>query len=304
MPLRFLNFLKTHRLFYTQSEELILANKKTRKGPTQKAQIPWYIRPFASYIQRVELPNGEWKITYSISNVTINHYLIPIYFLIALAMLVNVYGMPLKSPPEERGALVWAFYSCFFYYWTSMFFQPDLDIPVNRPGMYTFPIKIKKSLRRLPFFNILHLLTAPIRAIWYIIWEPMAVMFTHRGALHWPIVGVWLRVGWILLILKSITAWMIITDITPGYIMAVMEYWCRSFYPWNAEFGGRIFILFAFPVYISDIFHSLFDLLESRKKGAAFCSPIHRRGLLITIAKAIKNIPSEIKGGVSRFRDR
>ncbi|MEK2647494.1 DUF2227 family putative metal-binding protein [Bdellovibrio sp. BCCA] len=284
--------------------------KKKRRQPERKRiidHIPWYARPFASFIKKVDIGDGRYRIEYHLSNVKINHALSPIYAIIIWLTLHFFYSTSLVD------ALILSAISTGFYYWTSIFFQPDLDQPAR---LHLFPLNLEANLRKrkvssfIPFlgrvgnfrlFEFLHLITGPLRFVWSMIWIPFASFFTHRGVIHWPLIGVWLRVYWLVMIHFIVLSVMSVIGVEPTWVNGAIHYWCMAFFPWSYNFGGKVFLMYCFPVYISDFFHSLVDYLESKNSGNQFCGPSQKRGLFVKAYRFCINGWKEVVKRTQKF---
>lgn len=215
-------------------------------------------------------------------NVKVNVILSPLYFIGIFLFIKTEYShLPLFSTNNES-ILLYSFISTFVYIYASHYFQPDLDVYSNRPGMGHFPLGKKIGFFRLGrFFKWLFF---PINRIWYHMWTPYARLFTHRGITHWPILSTIIRVSYLLcifLILKSFVDFL-------GFenkLLNLIIYWLKNFF---LKFDFFYFILFNFPIYISDLAHIIVDYRDSSRKGISFCSPKLPRGILYQIYDTIK----------------
>ena len=97
------------------------------------------------------------------------------------------------------------------YFFSSYWFSPDLDIHNNRPGKGSFPLKavlksIDKTKKKMPVLKPLcymaYLLLSPIHYVfnfaWRWFWHPFGNAFTHRGLIHWPIIGTQIKLLYVL----------------------------------------------------------------------------------------------------------
>lgn len=284
-------------------------------------------------------------------NVRANEVFSPVYFLLVVLFLNQIGGFPLYQG-AYFGSVGYAFFSTLIYIFASNYFQPDLDVMTNRPGMGHFPIgrwsqswKIGRGLR---FFLY------PINRLWYYLWSPYSELLTHRGAGHWPIWGVWIRVSYLLLIVfifetllkqpaKNLTiiyfglfliwiifkwlklkwfnqpmklqmiyggklahwvfGWLLFAFIIGGMIwmqsqkihpnISFFKEWLNSFFPWHKNFLNLYWMLFCFPIYLSDMVHIGVDFYDSKKRGLNFCPNKIPRGLISKVFKLIKG-----EGGV------
>jgi uncharacterized metal-binding protein len=128
-----------------------------------------------------------------------NWYMDWVFGTISGVSIVAAKGLP--QEPEE--AVLWIGYAAFYAY-CCRYLNPDLDVRGNRCGARTAPLGfLTHGLRRLRFRFLLYL----VRPIQYVlnilhnlIWAPFGYLFTHRGILHWPLVGTWLKVSWLFLL--------------------------------------------------------------------------------------------------------
>jgi uncharacterized metal-binding protein len=208
-------------------------------------------------------------------NVLANRLISPVYAVIVYLFLtkqISISWIPVSdiTSPLETTLIFWA---VFFY--CSRFFQPDLDSTPNRPGMANFPLG--KQLMNIKLMKGLYIrsIMYPINRIWYVFWEPYAILLTHRGISHWPILGVLSRVYYIkLFAIVACAASGTDTDILSPY-----------FDPFTTLKFNNEFFSFVFPIYLSDITHSTVDFWDSFKKGSRFCSQGIPRGLISKIIK-------------------
>lgn len=236
----------------------------------------------------------------NISNIAVNYLISPLYFLFIYTLLHYFYKIPnYSSKGILSGSMGLSVVSTVFFCYVSAYFQPDLDVPINRPGKGSFPVG--HFVLGLPGGKILRFLVWPLNRIWYYIWHPFAALFTHRGAVHWPIVGVWLRVGWLYLVFLFTKNMYQMLGANPGFEFVYFLKWLKAFFPWSKEFGSAGFFLFCFPVFLSDITHSLVDFLESHQKGLPFCNKNHNRGILIRSFRVLRDLPKKTKDHLKDF---
>lgn len=155
------------------------------------------------------------------NNVEVNEVLSPIYFILILFLLKYYYNViPLWNGFFHISLIHLSFLSTVIYVYSSNFFQPDLDVLINRPGMNHFPlgkwvdktppfnnmlmffgleknaffIKIKDIFNNIwRFIRFLKWLFYPINVVWYYMWQPYASLLTHRGLGHIPIISTIIR---------------------------------------------------------------------------------------------------------------
>lgn len=204
-------------------------------------------------------------------NVRANEILSPLYFSLICFILI-------QRGYEFYDAFFYSIISSIIYVYASNYFQPDLDIHVNRPGMSHFPLG--RFARYYTFGRFLNnVIFYPLNRIWYYLWHPFGYLFTHRGITHWPVLGVWLRVIYLILwafLLKKI---LLFFSLPTLYIDNFM-YWANSFFPWDKNFLSLYFFLYIFPIYLSDAIHFCVDYYDSVRRGLSFCPPKIPRGLI------------------------
>lgn len=240
--------------------------------------------PFVSFSSKTSASGVKTK-TWNIKNYSINYVLAPVYFFFSYFLLKKLYGYASWTGINLNSAGSLSVISTAFYCYASTFFQPDLDQEIHRPGKHAFPFGDK--IGKVKLGSLVRDLCKPITFIWYWSWHPYGKMVTHRGASHWPIWGVWMRVAWFFVIYLFVEGVYYALKIPAPQFLINWKFWLKAFFPWNPEFKSIVFWLFCFPVYISDFFHSAVDLLESLSKGTPFCSHLHKRGMIIRIAKWI-----------------
>lgn len=237
----------------------------------------------------------------NINNVSVNYLLAPIFSLFLYKFLTVHYSiLQFDARVPLGGALPLTIYSTLFFCYSSTFFQPDLDQETHRPGKFGFPFGTTISNTGIGRF--IRWFTWPVNRIWYYLWEPFGMLFTHRGAVHWPVVGVWLRVIYLY-------AWYLVIEgfamrlgvYTPK--MRIFEFWCQAFFPGTTGFGSVGFYVFCLPVFIGDIFHSSVDLYESYRKGSSFCPQTLKRGLIYKVLIEFKDIPLSVFRHFREFID-
>jgi uncharacterized metal-binding protein len=223
------------------------------------------------------------------SNIAINKLLSPFYFLGILCYLVGFKNIPLMgSTSFFLSSLFLAIVSTFFYIWCSYFFQPDLDVRMNRPGMNTFPFGASLLNLNIGFFLIP--IQFAIGKSWYYFWQPYARLCTHRGISHWPIISVWYRITYILISIWSVEFVLKTFHIHEPAFIGTINYWGKSFFPGAKGFGSLTWMIFCLPVYICDLAHEFIDYLDSKRKGISFCPPQIARGLFFQILDFIKTL--------------
>lgn len=171
-------------------------------------------------------------------------------------------------------------YLTFFVIYTlsSRFYNPDLDHRTNRPGMLHFPfgktamewmmkISNQGGMGRVlePIIQIQKIITK----IWFVLWFPLAILITHRGILHWPVVGVLIRNYYLYLIVYIIDSILLASGIhlLTSFRLISWEI-CQQFVnPSN----NPTFLFCILPVYVADVNHSAVDALDSIRNRRRFC---------------------------------
>lgn len=219
-------------------------------------------------------------------NVRFNENFSPIYFLIILLLLRFEFNLNWITP-FFTSATFYAFTSTLLYLFVSNYFQPDLDIMNARPGMGHFPLGRWAGGFKIGRF--LKFIVYPINRAWYWMWHPYAKLLTHRGAGHWPIWGVWIRVGYLWLIFTIISFILSKISISTANI-SFIETWLKSFFPWDKNFATLRFLLFCFPIYLADTVHICVDFYDSKKRSMSFCPPKIPRGLITKLINTLRGV--------------
>lgn len=225
-----------------------------------------------------------------VNNVMASRVLAPFIFMITLfTSLVN--GMPLFSPYNfYSGAVPFSVVFILIYLYANSYFQPDLDNH-NIPGRSHFPHG--NWIRSYKLGRFLRWLLIPINRLWFHMWQPFASLFTHRGVIHYPIIGVVLRVAYIQLII------FIIFSITYG-LNYITSYFSISLneilfyqykvlkslnfiYPLPSNISNIYWLMISLPIYISDLTHIGVDFYEAQSNLKPFCHKNQPRGLLVKI---------------------
>lgn len=210
------------------------------------------------------------------NNVKANKFLAPFVFL-GVFLYVHFHAELIIFSPEAPyyGAFSVSCLFTFVYMYASEYFQPDLDHH-SRPGTSHFPMGKWISYWRMGRF--LKWLTKPINLLWNYFWTPFATMFTHRGIAHWPIISVYLRILYIYIVFYPINYF---------YPNNPINYWIHLFFPWNNNFMNLDWVIFCFPIFLSDIIHILVDYIDSVKRGMPFCPSRIPRGFFASIIDEI-----------------
>jgi len=243
-------------------------------------------------------------------NVKANRVFSPFVFIIILAYSMIKLEMPIYNKYSNYyGAIGFSLLFIVNYLYSSSYFQPDLDTSGARPGMTHFPVG--KWIAASRYGRFIKWFFKPITIGWFNLWKPYAMAFTHRGATHLPILGVYLRVTYLWIVLKCLLlasnfvnflcqkmqilamVSLLLTKITTFLSYKVM-YFFEIFYPWHKEFLSQKWILICLPIFLGDIVHILVDFMDSVKRNKPFCHPQIPRGLFFhlfqEIIKIFKNI--------------
>ena len=173
------------------------------------------------------------------------------------------------------------------YVVTSYWFNPDLDIRVNRPGKGSFPFgpilkRLPKIRRNIPggglLAGLLGVVLPPfhhaLNLLWRIFWTPFGHAFTHRGIVHWPIIGTQLKI-----LYMFFPYWLI------GNLLGEQGRWT-----WVSEAGlsaslfgkgglysdfltGGLLGVGFFAMLVADLCHTGIDYSDSVRNGTRFVPP-------------------------------
>lgn len=147
------------------------------------------------------------------------------------------------------------------YYYSSRYFNPDLDQEILRPGMRTFPIG-KKLSRSIPGLG---LMLWPINRAWYYLWHPYGFLMTHRGVSHWPLMGTLTRVLYVFGVVNLIS-------------ILLSQYTVYNLALPNLGLDEDLIMILS-PLILSDINHFIVDMYDSKRKGNGFIQGV-RKGLI------------------------
>lgn len=225
-------------------------------------------------------------------NVRANELLAPLYLVLITSLLNFHLHMQVISNKLFNSGLFWGFISTLIYVLASNYFQPDLDIHRNRPGMGHFPFG--RWVGAFKYGRFLKWVAYPINRLWYYLWHPYGQLLTHRGVGHWIFIGVFLRVGylWVIMVgIRDISHYMHINIIG---IDSMINY-LTMFSPLSGSWGTFPWFVACFPIFISDLMHIAVDYRDSVKKGISFCPPAIPRGLIMQIINGIRDIKRDSK---------
>jgi uncharacterized metal-binding protein len=128
-----------------------------------------------------------------------NWYVDWVFGTISGVSIVAAKGLPHSY--QELG--LWGAYAAFYAY-CCRYLNPDLDVRGNRCGARTAPLGfLTHGLKKMRLRLLLHLvkpLQYVLNMLHNLIWAPFGYIFTHRGILHWPVIGTWLKASWLFLL--------------------------------------------------------------------------------------------------------
>ena len=201
-----------------------------------------------------------------LDNVRINHKFNGLFFCLYFFYYMSIFGV--------KDSLIYAGISILIYAVSSAYFQPDLDQKINRPGRETFPHKslVKHEQLRYVFY--------PINRAWFYLWLPYGHLFTHRGVSHWPIIGTYTRIFYLYPII---------------FIFPELNWFFSLFF--SLDFS-IYWVIWASPIFVSDIMHFSIDFLDSLRKNTPFCSFAQEPGILLQLVnpKAMKYHRKGLRG--------
>jgi uncharacterized metal-binding protein len=206
------------------------------------------------------------------------------------------------------------------YFLASYWMSPDLDHIEHRPGKHSFPLKPLIKLMRgaaedggrrtkwmlsIPL-AVTEAIHGVLNTFWRVLWQPFASMVTHRGIIHWPVVGTLLKWYYLGLVLRLLLAVLMLWPASRPYvgplardILALLPLSPGGFL-WDSgslfgsffgSFGRGVFssdvASFAIGLLTSDMLHIAVDAWDSR--GRNFVPPpgIAPRGLLAKMAASV-----------------
>ena len=182
----------------------------------------------------------------------LNYYISIPLFAFYVAILNNFFDLDLWNRNSYFGGAIPAagVSILFFFNWVSKYFNSNLRLRKFRPGMHTFPLKVRHTF-------IMGLLW-PVRALWHLLWWPYS--FLPRFTQEAPILGTALRIGYLM------TANMVISSILPIPIFKGL----LLFYGFGLTGDNLItWFLFVLPLYLSDLIIWINTEL--------FCPPVRKR---------------------------
>lgn len=170
-------------------------------------------------------------------------------------------------PQTWEVAGLWLGYAAFYAY-CCRYLNPDLDVRGNRCGLRTAPLGFLMQSMKMLRLRFLIVLIKPLQDVLNMlhnmIWAPFGYIFTHRGILHWPLIGTWMKASWLFLLLVPFLH-------EQGYPLLDI-YRQVIFSPW--------YLIWTF----ADLAHIVSDIMIAKiKKRRAFVPPatIAPRGLFM-----------------------
>lgn len=237
-----------------------------------------------------KLRRGDWvdykKLKKSLTdNVKANELMSPFYFVLILFLLHFHHKIMFWKGWNFQSGIILSLLSTFAYIFASNYYQPDLDIHRNRPGMGHFPLG--RWIGRWKYGRFLKFIFYPINRAWYYLWHPYGQAMTHRGFGHYPIIGVFLRTIYLYCALKSVQLFLLFFGINLTLLNSFISF-LLSFFPGHKDFASVSWFLFCFPVYVSDLIHFLVDYYDSARKGMTFCPKAIPRGWIASFIDNLK----------------
>ena len=212
--------------------------------------------------------------------------------IIAVLSLLGIGNLAFKLPgtstPGVEKTSVFAHLVVFFisYFFTSFWFNPDLDLRENRPGKGSFPLKwvirkVGRAQKKAPFFKFilvpLEIVLTPLHYVlnsfWRNFWHPFGHAFTHRGAVHWPLLGSQLKILYMFLPYWLTASLLGLSGRAPFVVGDLRD----SLF----SHGGLYYRLLHDPLLITmyvaimtaDIMHTSVDYWDSVRNGTKFVPP-------------------------------
>jgi uncharacterized metal-binding protein len=268
-----------------QIQELKKKNMRKRKKRNQSLMVALknYFKKLYNHLRKDLLVN-----------VFANYVLSPYVFLLAIFWLNKYFNLALLDEAEpfnyKKSAISGAVVFSIFYLYASQYFQPDLDMRStrSRPGMKHFPLGYVVGY--YPWGRFLKWVCTPITLIWQKIWDVYAFFCTHRGLSHYPIIGLWTRVAYLLLYFYAAEFLIQKNLLNNMPIFYTLKDWLESFFPWHKNFSSFNFFIMNFSIYMSDTVHWIVDYWDSAKRGLKFCSQKIPRGFFVRQYYKIKSL--------------
>lgn len=218
---------------------------------------------------------------------------------------LRILGGGLLARGATHGGIVASFVVSYFF--TSYWFSPDLDLRRFRPGWHSFPLKpviklLSSKGKKIPLIGgvlssaalFLTPLHTAVNAVWRLVWQPFAMLFTHRGAVHWPLIGTQYKIAYLYAIYWTLGTLARTTFGVPLPLVGDMGLTDGAFgkgglYDWilgtphaTAAWVGMM---------VADVCHIAVDYWDSAKKGSRFVppAPIAPRGLITNSLRFLRD---------------
>jgi uncharacterized metal-binding protein len=212
---------------------------------------------------------------------------------------------------SERGALFHLAVFALSYIASSYWLSPDLDVRRFRPGHHSFPfgpifkpffsggvenLKVKRWARPLaPLLSIISLVGVPVHLIlnraWRLFWQPFSELVTHRGIVHWPVIGTLLKAVYLYSFYYLVSLLLPVPGeriLQHGYFGGFLGSEGVLAVAW----GDSVARVACVAWVVADICHSAVDLWDSVKQGSRFVPPamIAPRGLFWKTYDALRRL--------------
>lgn len=188
------------------------------------------------------------------------------------------------------------------YLISNRFFQPDLDVYPNFPGYKSFPLggqtgRVQKVLTSIIgliinkyhanaiAYRLISIAILPFSLLWRALWTPFSMLFTHRGVIHWPIVGYSIRIGYLIGLVELfflLSGHFSFFSQDTYLLFLKARCFLLELLPWNVNLRGLSGVL-AYSMMFSDLQHIVVDFIDSTLRGKRFCPKKIPRGLLIRV---------------------
>lgn len=271
--------------------------------------ISFFSLAFSSYFSKDALSD----------NVLANKAISPFVFVGIVAFFYFSVKIPMISSSSSifYGSIGSGFIFILIYLYASSYFQPDLDVSGNRPGMTHFPTglwirkyrigrffkwffntsvysllneslpflkKLKKYKKiKISFipFNVIH----PLRIVFLILDFSVTSCWYHLWTPYASLlthrgIGHWPIVG---VYLRIIYLKVIIYPIEFFFEIPYLSNYLNMFFPNSESFLSYYWITLCLPVFLSDCIHIFVDYIDAFKRGVSFCPKGIPRGLIYQI---------------------
>lgn len=252
-------------------------------------------------------------------NVLANKAISPFVFAAIVGFLHFSVKVPMisSSPKNFYGAIGSGFVFIFVYLYASSYFQPDLDVSGNRPGMTHFPTglwirkyrigrffkwlfntsiysllnesipslkKLKKSKKiKVSFipFGIIH----PLKILYLVLDFSVTSFWYNLWTPYATLfthrgIGHWPIIG---VYLRLLYLKIIIFPFEFFIKIPLVSDYLDMFFPTSAHFMSFYWLILCLPIFLSDLIHIFVDYIDAVKRGVSFCPKGIPRGLLYQI---------------------